>query len=161
MQEAVTTVAYTVRPATAEDADIIASHRALMFRDMGQLNAEEAAVMHRASRPWLEALILEGTYKGWLIALDSTIVGGGGLHLRSFGPVPGHNNVGMAAHIGNVYIEPNHRNRGLAKMLMELMMEWARSEGISELTLSASDQAKPLYRRLGFEPRTDSYSLKL
>jgi predicted GNAT family N-acyltransferase len=41
------------------------------------------------------------------------------------------------------------------------MLQWARSEGIDEITLSASEQAKPLYQRFGFRHDATRYVLTL
>jgi GNAT superfamily N-acetyltransferase len=55
----------------------------------------------------------------------------------------------------NVYTEPGSRRRGIARALMQAMMEWATDQGFDRLLLHASDGARPLYRSLGFSPTNE------
>jgi GNAT superfamily N-acetyltransferase len=41
---------------------------------------------------------------------------------------------------------------GLARKLMETMLEWCASHEIDQVTLAPSDEGRPLYRALGFKP---------
>ena len=50
----------------------------------------------------------------------------------------------------NVYTNPEHRGRGLARMLMEHILGWARAQGFATVELHASDEGRPLYEKLGF-----------
>src|SRR6187402_2514608 len=145
---------YRVRAATVQDASQIATHRARMFHDMGLLDETEIPLLRDASEPWFAGLIVDGGYVGWIVQHNDGVVGGGGMHLRTHGPMPGCFEAGQSAHIANVYIEPAHRRRGLADVLMKDMIAWAESQGIKELTLTASEQGQSLYRRLGFLPST-------
>ena len=75
---------------------------------------------------------------------------------RSVGPVPGCLRVGRWAHIANVYTHPDHRRRGLARWLMQAVLEWCASNGMDLVTLSPSEEARPLYESLGFSATRDS-----
>jgi GNAT superfamily N-acetyltransferase len=133
----------------------------MMFRDMGLLSEAETSLLRGASEDWITGLIVDGTYIGWILHHRDVVVGGGGMHIRTHGPVPGYFEAGTAAHIANVYIEPSHRRRGLAEALMKDMIEWARSHNIKELTLTASEQGRSLYRRLGFVPSPEFHTMKI
>jgi GNAT superfamily N-acetyltransferase len=50
----------------------------------------------------------------------------------------------------NVYCEPPHRRRGLARALMDAILDWCRERSISRVSLHASDEGRPLYEGLGF-----------
>jgi predicted GNAT family acetyltransferase len=52
--------------------------------------------------------------------------------------------------IVNVYTEPDHRRRGLARRLMVTMLDWLRQEGYGTVSLHASDYGRALYESLGF-----------
>lgn len=152
---------YGVREATVEDAEAIAVQRSLMFREMGSLSEAEMLRVREASKPWIESLLVDRTYMGWLLLHNDVVVGGAGMHLRKLGPMPGCCEGGIGAHVANLYIDPPHRRRGLGETLMKLMMQWSKASSIYEMTLAASEEAKPLYRRLGFDPSEDFYSLKM
>ena len=54
------------------------------------------------------------------------------------------------AFVYNVYTEPAHRRRGLARMVMDAMHAWCAAEGITSMALNASRDGKPLYEAMGY-----------
>lgn len=141
---------YRVRLATSDDAAIIAHHRAQMFRDMGHINDTEVPEIESACRPYLAEMLAAGEYMGWLVEFEEKVVAGGGIILRRLLPRPGCLQGGEEAYVLNVYTEPHHRRRKLARMLLEAMIEWCERRGVARITLHASDAGRPLYESLGF-----------
>jgi GNAT superfamily N-acetyltransferase len=146
---------FIIRAAKPGDSGIIAQHRAAMFQDMGQVSAEEYELLRKASEPWVAALLANHQYVGWLVEDGPTVVAGGGILLREQFPVPGCYKTGRWAHIVNVYTEPGYRRRGLARKLMAIMLEWCSAQEMDQVTLTASDEGKPLYESLGFKQTSE------
>jgi GNAT superfamily N-acetyltransferase len=146
---------YTIRRTTPSDAAVIAHHRVSMFLDMGQVPTQAlAAELLEASQAELAALLREGSYVGWLaVGAHDEVLAGAGVHIRPTLPRITHGGLVAAGPLPlavNVYTEPGSRRRGIARALMQAMMEWARAQGFDRLLLHASDGARPLYRSLGF-----------
>jgi GNAT superfamily N-acetyltransferase len=151
--------AFVIRRALAADAAVVARHRASMFRDMGQLAPELYAPLVEDTVRYLQEALATGEYVGWLAASPDNpaiIVAGAGVQQRRILPRPivsedttrlAH---GREAIVLNVYTEPAWRNRGLAGLLMEQVLDWARSSRIDTLVLHASAEGRRLYERLGF-----------
>lgn len=57
---------------------------------------------------------------------------------------------GKRAHLMNVYVRKNFRHKGLAKKMLELLIEEAKSQGVTEINLDATEMGKPLYETMGF-----------
>ena len=57
---------------------------------------------------------------------------------------------GKRAHLMNVYTAPNYRGQGIARRMVEMLIEEARRRGITEISLDATTSGRPLYRKLGF-----------
>jgi GNAT superfamily N-acetyltransferase len=148
-----------IRRAHAGDAATIARHRAAMFRDMGELCEDGFEALRTASEDWLAPRLANGEYVGWLVEQDGAAVAGGGVLLREMWPVPDCRRAGRWAHVGNVYTEPSHRRRGLARLVMETILEWCRSQAIDHVTLAASQEGRSLYELLEFE--SDGMAMKL
>jgi GNAT superfamily N-acetyltransferase len=146
---------YTLRAATAADAMTIARHRVSMFRDMGMLDDHDAAALAAGSQAHLTTALADGTYVGWLIEHDGVTVAGAGVVLRPLLPRPESPNGGEDAEVLNVYTEPVHRHRGLARRLVEHVLVWARARGLQRISLHASDEGRPLYEQLGFVPTNE------
>ena len=123
-----------------------------MFTDMGvPLDASE---LDRAFRTWLAAMMPAGTYRGWLVeASDGEVAGGGGTTIIPWPPGPRYGGDRLAF-VYNVYTEPAHRRRGLARLIMETIHAWCRAEGIGSVALNASRDGKPLYEAMGYAEST-------
>jgi GNAT superfamily N-acetyltransferase len=150
---------YTIRQATPADAATLAHQRAAMFRDMGWVTDGEAAQIEEAARPRLAEMIAAGEYFGWVVEISSEdggqVVAGGGIILRRLLPRPGSLEGGEEAYILNVYTEPEHRRRGVARRLMRALLAWCDERGAARVTLHASDGGRPLYEELGFAPTNE------
>jgi GNAT superfamily N-acetyltransferase len=147
------------RRADAGDAATIAQHRAAMFRDMGLLPTDDYDVLCKASENWLAPRLASGEYVGWLVEQNGAVVAGGGVLLREMSPMPGCCRAGRWAHVGNVYTERGQRRRGLARLVMEEILQWCKSNAIDHVTLAASEEGRPLYQLFDFEP--DGMAMKL
>jgi GNAT superfamily N-acetyltransferase len=139
---------YRVRLATLDDTDALVRHRLGMFSDMGI--AMDRAALDRAFRAWLQQMMPAGTYRAWLVeTADATIVAGGGISILPWPPGPQYPGDRLA-YVYNVYTDPAHRRRGLARVVMDAIYAWCRDAGITSLALNASREGQPLYRALGY-----------
>jgi GNAT superfamily N-acetyltransferase len=147
----------TIRPATLEvsDLDAIIHHRRAMFLDMGYSDERALDAMIAGFRPWLRGKMEAGEYLAWFaLAPDSSIAAGLGLwlmdwppHMVAAGPWRGN--------VLNVYTEPAHRRRGMARALMHIALEWCANNRVGAVILHASPEGRALYESLGFTPANE------
>jgi GNAT superfamily N-acetyltransferase len=134
-----------------------------MFQEIGRVATETMRVQLReASDREIRAALNAGEYLGWLAVDGSAIVeergeviiGGVGLHLRPTLPRPSidrmHVETGPTPLVVDVYTIPAWRHRGVARMLMQAALAWARDAKVDRVLLHASDAGRPLYEQLGF-----------
>ncbi|HEX6880571.1 MAG TPA: GNAT family N-acetyltransferase [Terriglobales bacterium] len=141
---------YTTRLATPGDAPAIAEMRRQMFLDMGKPDDERMQKLVATFVPWVAKRIVNGTYMGWIVeGSDGAIVGGAGLLLVDWPPHFRDPNT-TRGYILNVWTHPDHRRKGIAHDLMQVIMAEACQRGIRVLTLHASDEGKAVYEKLGF-----------
>jgi GNAT superfamily N-acetyltransferase len=139
---------YRIRPATLVDADALVHHRIGMFSDMG-IEMDTAAVAS-AFRRWLIAAIPAEMYRAWVVETPAgLVVAGGGITVPPWPPGPRYLGDRLAF-VYNVYVEPPHRRRGVARLLMEAIHGWCRGAGITFIALSASDEGRRLYEAMGY-----------
>jgi GNAT superfamily N-acetyltransferase len=146
---------YRLRRAATQDAAIVAGHRVAMFRDMGVLAQTDTPRLEASSRRHLAQALADGQYYGWLAEIDGAVAAGVGVVLRPLLPRPGCLDGGRDAYVLNVYTEPAHRRRGLARALMQAVLQWCHAAGITRVALHASDEGRPLYESLGFAPTNE------
>jgi GNAT superfamily N-acetyltransferase len=145
----------SIRPATHDDIETLVTHRRAMFFEMGHRDETVLDTMTAAFRPWLLARMATREYLAWVATgSDASIVAGLGLWLMDWPP----HMIGPGARRGNivnVYTESAHRRRGFAQRLMEVALDWCRSNGIRAVILHASNDGRALYEKLGFKPTNE------
>lgn len=149
-----------IRRACAEDLTHILHHRLGMFGEMGYRDAAVLGQVEAVSREYFREALRAGRYLAWM-AEDSNgeVAGGGGIVVADWPGFPGERHA-KRAWILNMYTEPRARRCGVAKKLMEAMIEWCRCEGYGSVSLHASDAGRPLYESMGFQP-TNEMTFKL
>jgi len=141
-------MSYRVRPATLDDVDALVEHRIAMFTDMNV--PVDAAMLRPAFAEWLRVTMPSGSYRAWLIEDDGRrIVGGGGATIIPWPPGPMYPGDKLAF-VYNVFIDPQLRRRGLARMLMDAIHAWCREHGVGSIALNASREGLPLYEAMGY-----------
>jgi GNAT superfamily N-acetyltransferase len=149
-RETRTTDAVTIREATLADLPLLLRYRRAMAEETD--GADEAA-LHRmlaALEPYLRFAIPEGRWHSWIA--DP----GGCASLEIVQWVPGRlDPTPRRAWIHSLYIEPPFRRRGIARQLTQTIISWCRGQGFEWIYLHASEQGRPLYESLGFEPSSE------
>jgi GNAT superfamily N-acetyltransferase len=154
--------AFDVRRATLADLDALARHRVAMFRDMNCVDPSLETELLDASTTHIRAAMKAGEYVGFVAhpaGKPHVVVGGGGVQLRRLLPRPDEGGqrvlTGREAVILNMYVERDVRRRGVARRLMEAMLEWVAETDVVRLVLHASDEGRPLYESMGFAPTNE------
>ena len=145
---------YDIRVATSADLEVVLRHRRRMFEDMGFTHPPALDTMIASSTEMLRRGLEDGSYRGWLVEADGQVVAGGGIIFLEFQPHPNDPNP-RRAWVVNMFTDPEHRQRGLARRLMAVMLAWCRAQGMSSLSLHASDSGRTLYESLGFAPTNE------
>lgn len=132
-----------------KDVEAIASHRARMFEEMGEVTPENFETLRAKSLDRLSDLMTRGEYVGWLASPaqhPEIIAGGAGVQLRDVLPHPlaganGESTIAEGRHaiILNVFTEPQWRRQGVAPLLLRRIIAWARAEHLDRLVLHSSE----------------------
>lgn len=142
---------FTIRPATQADILTIVAHRRKMFEDMRVAPPEAIERGNEAAIPWIAERLASEYYRGWLMVNEAgEVVAGAGLMLIDWPPGP-IDHTATRGYILNVYTEPAYRRRGLAKRLVQALMDWCYDHDIYTVTLHASEAGRPIYESLGFK----------
>ena len=86
-----------------------------------------------------------------VIASDGeTLVGCASLSYTWIMPTFSHP-TGNRAHLMNVYTRADYRRRGISKKMVEILIDEAKGNGVTEISLDATEMGRPLYESLGFK----------
>ena len=116
-----------------------------------EVNVERLTTEYRA---WLLEMMPTDTYVSWVIedtdqGAARPIVAGGGATIIPWPPGPVYPGDRLAF-VYNVYTEPEHRGRGLARQVMDAIHGFCREARIHSVALNASEFGQSLYESMGY-----------
>ena len=139
-----------IREATSSDLPILLRHRRLMWWDMGQRDEAALALMEKAATEYFIQALREGSYRGFLaVDPNGEVIGGGGIVVSPWPGIPGQAHPRRAM-ILNLFVEREHRRRGVANALISRMIAWCQQSGFCSVALHASEDGT--CRPVVFEP---------
>jgi ribosomal protein S18 acetylase RimI-like enzyme len=148
-----------IRAATPQEDARIAQHFYQMWRDNQVPAAAIAPDWLAITLQFIEQARHSLKYQAFVADVDGALAGS--VSCQSFAGL--YPNVlkleyRQYGYIWNVYVEPAHRQQGIATQLMQQAIAYLRDRGCTQAFLHASPAGKPLYTRLGF---TETNSLRL
>jgi GNAT superfamily N-acetyltransferase len=143
--------AVIIRRANATDVPAVLELRLAFDAELaGQLPPERARAHVASAREYLETHLADGRFLAWVAEVpDGTLVAMAGMVVIDRPPHPRSRRPGEGV-VYNVYTAPAWRGRGIARHLMEAVIESARTLRLRRVLLRTSDAGRPLYDSLGF-----------
>lgn len=145
--------------------------RKLEWKDIGQfielrkqqLIEEGADVIVDLTNPLLDFYkrhFNDGTFVSWIATDNDEIIATSGM---SFVEKPPYysNPTGRIGILSSMYTVQSYRRKGIAKKLLGLIVNEARTNGCAVIQLTASDMGVPLYQNFGFEKNSNFFQYRL
>jgi GNAT superfamily N-acetyltransferase len=146
----------TIRPATVDDAEKMVEMRAHMFREMGWSDEARVEQFIPIAVTHLRESFSAGECNGFIAEEERAegvreVIGVVALVWQRVAPTI-RNLEGRVAYVLGMYVVPERRRLGIARVLMEAVVECALDNGAPLIALHASDEGRLLYEQLGFKP---------
>ncbi len=136
------------RKTTKADMKILMKLRLEMLREVNGLSGEyeydENFIFE--SRRYFES----GEQTTVIASDGETLVGCASLSYTWIMPTFSHP-TGNRAHLMNVYTRADYRRKGISKKMVEILIDEAKENGVTEISLDATEMGRPLYESLGFK----------
>lgn len=142
---------FIFRKAGPDDIQILVEARVEFLSEYWGAQEQTIADKLRAElQLFFETEIQANTYVCWIAMHENVLVAIGGMKIIQ---KPGSFRVpdGRCGYIMNMYTAPEFRRRGLAKTILEKLMEEGNAMGIHFFELHATADGEPLYIQNGFE----------
>ena len=68
---------------------------------------------------------------------------------------------GKRAHLMNVYTRAEYRRQGIARKMVQMLIDNAKRKGVSEISLDATESGRSLYESLGFNTSDECMVMNL
>lgn len=94
-----------------------------------------------------------------VLALDGDVVAGcASMSFMRIMPTFSHP-TGKRAHLMNVYTRSDYRRQGIARKMVNMLIDETWKRGATEISLDATTMGRPLYESLGFTNSTEGMVL--
>lgn len=143
-----------LRPLGPNDLELVCRHREEMFREAGRSH-DTLNEMREPFRSWLEPMLARAAYFGFVAELEGQPIGGIGLMVIEWPPHPAHPLDARRGYVLNVFVEPEHRGRGVARALMAASDEEFATRRLSYAILHPTDAGRFLYERIGWSATSE------
>lgn len=147
-----------IRTATKDDIEDLMNVRLEMLRIVNNLSDSETfdTTLIEQSRNYF----LNGNQTTVIAVDENKIVGCATISYINIMPTYSHP-TGNRAHLMNVYTNKNYRRQGIAKQMVGMLIEEAKSKGATEISLDATEDGRPLYKSLGFKENKEAMVLEI
>lgn len=150
---------YKYKKATIADIDELVKTRIIVLRVANKLsNDVDMSLVKKESYEYYKRALEIGEHIAYLVYDNGTFIGAGGVSFYQVMPTY-HNPTGKKAYIMNMYTALEYRRQGIAFHTLDLLVKDARKQGISQITLEATEVGRPLYEKYGFIKMEDEMEL--
>ena len=145
-----------IRIATKEDIDLLMSSRLEMLKVVNDLPSDYQydEVIVNESRDYF----LNGDHVTVLAIDNGEVIGCASMSFMRIMPTFSHP-TGRRAHLMNVYTRNEYRRQGIARKMVEILIDETWKRGATEISLDATTMGRPLYESLGFKASTEGMVL--
>ncbi len=143
--------------ATQDDIELLMQIRLEMLRVVNELPYE-----YKFSKDLLDhsTEYFKHGNQTTVLALDSDVVGCATICYIETMPTFSHP-TGKRAHLMNVYTRFEYRRQGIGLHMMKMLIEKAKEEGVTEISLDTTEMGKPLYKKCNFVESRECMVLNL
>ena len=150
---------FKCKRATMEDIDEVVGTRIIVLRAANKLSDDEdMSVVEEESYAYYRRALESGEHIAYLVYDNGKFIGAGGLSFYQVMPTY-HNPTGKKAYIMNMYTASEYRRQGIAFHTLDLLVNDAREQGVSQIAVEATDMGRPLYEKYGFVKMEDEMEL--
>lgn len=139
------------KKASLSDLEILVSTRVNVLRSANQLDLSvDMKEVEKSSRLYYQEALASDNHTAFLVYNDDdNVIGAGAVSYYQVMPTY-HNTSGKKAYIMNMYVAPEHRRKGMATKLLDLLIADSKERGIDHITLEATQMGRKLYENYGF-----------
>ena len=150
---------YEYKKATIEELDELVRTRIIVLRAANKLSDEEdMSEVEKQSCEYYKRALRTGEHIAYLVYDNGRFIGAGGVSFYQVMPTY-HNPGGRKAYIMNMYTAPEYRRQGIARRTLDLLVAEAKGQGVSQISLEATEMGRPLYEKYGFSAMQDELEL--
>lgn len=132
--------------ATEKDLELLMQSRLEMLRAVNHLRSD-----YRFTDELITCSLeyFKAAHQTTILAINEKVVGCATMCYIDMMPTFSHP-TGKRAHLMNVYTSPQYRRQGIAFKMLGLLINEAKENGVTEISLDATELGRDLYKKHGF-----------
>lgn len=150
-----------IRKTTENDVELLIRLRIdYLLTDYGSLEEDAATAIRKQLREYFPRALADGTLIAFVAEEADEAVATAFLAVDERPANPAFLS-GKIGTVLNVLTYPQHRRKGYASRVLHALIDEAKRGRVSAVDLSATEDGRPLYEKLGFEPVVRYTTMKL
>jgi ribosomal protein S18 acetylase RimI-like enzyme len=146
----------TFRKLNKNDMDLFINLRIVFLEDRFSLKEDEKIKITNNLQIYFKEHICKNDFIGIIGEYDGNIISVA--YMAIYDKPSNLNNLyGKIGTIMNVYTYPEYRKKGIAKKMVENIMDEAKNNGIKYFDLMASESGYKIYENIGFKESNDKF----
>ncbi len=138
-----------IRRAGIEDLEVLLQWRMEVLQNVFALPGKPSEELQKANLDYYQKALADGGHFAVFAEGNGNIVGCGGVCFYQEMPSP-DNPSGWCGYLMNIYTRAAVRGQGIGTKIVRALLDETARRGIHKVYLETTDQARPLYERLGF-----------
>ena len=139
-----------IRKAGLEDLDLLLQWRMEVLQNVFALPGKPSDELLQANLDYYKKTLPEENHFAVFAETDGKIVGCGCICFYQEMPSP-DNPSGWCGYLMNIYTRTAVRGQEIGRNIVQSLLDEAARRGIHKVYLETTDQARPLYERIGFK----------
>ncbi len=143
-------VQFDISLGTPEDLDILVRHRMGMWQEIRPDRKAYHQDFEKVTREWITAKVNDSNFFSFVARTgDGKVAGSGCILIKEDQPRPDKLVIG-APYLVSMYTEPEYRSHGVASLIVQAAIQWAKENGYDRMDLHGSPMGRSLYEKFGF-----------
>ncbi|HXY56691.1 MAG TPA: GNAT family N-acetyltransferase [Nitrososphaerales archaeon] len=146
---------FKLSQAKTGDIDTLVAHRQMMWLDIHPELGKQVEDTERLTRRWIRKQLSRKRLVGFIVRTEEGDVAGSGcVWIREEQPRPTNPRLEVP-YLMSMFTEKEYRRMGVATLVVQAALQWAKERGFERVVLHASNDGRPVYEGLGFQQSSE------
>lgn len=142
---------FEIRMGGPEDLVVLVSHRLRMFYEIKPDREVYLEDYEKVTRAWITEKVKDSNFVSFIAETkEGKIAGSGCILIKEDQPRP-EKLVLSVPYLLSMYTEPEYRSKGVASLIIQRAISWAKAQGFDRMDLHGSPMGRSLYEKFGFK----------
>lgn len=140
---------------TFEDLELLVEHRLQMWKEIHPELSKQVEMTRPDTREWITGMLKRNVLTAFIVKDENGKIAGSGCIMVRDDQVRPKSSVSRVPYLMSMYTETDFRNMGVASLIVNNAIEWAKENGFDRMLLHASRAGRNVYEKFGFKETSE------